>query len=113
MSSRTTTFVATLVSLVLASLAAAQGSMQMPYYDVNSYCASESAAMGAGDMGVALCVDREQYDYNRLTSTWPQLDPMIQQTCIQKTPIASYSRLSSCVLNERSNQMLRAPSFQH
>lgn len=100
-------------SAVLFAPTVAWSQMQMPYYDVNGYCASESAAMGAGDMGVSLCVDREQYDYNNLQYTWTAIDPTIQQTCIQQNPIASYSRLRACITNMKSDQMLQGPGFRH
>jgi hypothetical protein len=106
-------FFAWLFVALLASPLVAQVPPGMPHYDVNGYCASESAAMGGGDMGISLCVGREQYAYKNLKVIWSGVDPAIQQLCIQKTPIASYSRLHSCVLNEQSNRLLTVPRFQH
>ena len=106
-------FLVALCALLGAS-SAALAQMQMPYYDVDTYCASES---GGGSMGLSLCIDREQRDYNNLQDKWGRVDATIQMTCIQQNPIASYTQLSACVLNMESDRMLLgpgpAPGFQH
>jgi hypothetical protein len=99
---------------LLCTSSAALGQAQMPYYDVDTYCASES---GGASMGLSFCIDREQHDYNNLQDKWARVEPDIQVTCVQQNPIPSYSRLGACVLNIESDRMLLGrrppPGFQH
>lgn len=95
------------VAMIVLLLGAAEARAQeIPTFDVEKHCRSQSKLFGNSNFMLSACYSQEQEAYDSVKADWDTLDGKIKKNCIAqaKAVLPSYFMLQACVEQEVAAQ---------